>query len=166
MRIPLGWLMNRQQALQTLAENRGQLKRFSVKDLYLFGSVARDEAIDGSDVDILVEFQPDAKIGLFQFAQLQRFLSELLECNVDLATPDALHKDLKEDILKEAIHAAWEGMKLRISDILDAIAAIQEYTAGMNLKRFTEDRKTVDAVARNLAIIGEAAIRIPEQVIA
>jgi len=55
--------MNRQQALQTLSENRSQLKRFSFKDLYLFGSVARDEAIDASDVDILVEFQPDAKIG-------------------------------------------------------------------------------------------------------
>jgi hypothetical protein len=98
--------MNDKQALQTLVENRVRLKRFSVKDLYLFGSVARYEAIDGSDVDILVEFQPDAKIGLFQFARLQRFLIELLQCNVDLETPDALHKDLKENILKEAIHAA------------------------------------------------------------
>ena len=98
--------MNRQKALQKISENRSQLKRFSVKELYLFGSVARDEALDGSDVDILVEFQPDAKIGLFQFARLKRFLSELLECTVDLATPDALHKDLKDDILKEAIHAA------------------------------------------------------------
>ena len=98
--------MNRKQALQTLSENRNRLKRLSGKDLYLFGSVARDEAIDGSDVYILVEFQPDAKIGLFQFARLQRFLSELLQCNVDLATPDALHKDMKENILKEAIHAA------------------------------------------------------------
>ena len=98
--------MNRQQALQTLSENRNQLNRFSVKDLYIFGSVARDESIEGSDVDILVEFKPDAKIGLFQFARLQRFLSELLKCDVDLATPDALHKDLKENILKEAIHAA------------------------------------------------------------
>jgi predicted nucleotidyltransferase len=98
--------MNCKLAFQKLAENRNRLKRFSVKDLYLFGSVARDEAIDGSDVDILVEFQPGAKIGLFQFARLQRFLSELLECNVDLATPAALHKDFKENILKEAIHAA------------------------------------------------------------
>lgn len=98
--------MNRQQALQMISKNRGKLKRFAVKDLYLFGSVARDEAIDGSAVDILVEFQPDAKIELFQFARLQRFLSELLECKVDLATPDALHKDLKENILKEVIHAS------------------------------------------------------------
>ena len=53
------------------------------------------------------------------------------------------------------------GWKLRISDIIDAIAAIKEYTAGMNLKSFAEDRKTVDAVVRNFTIIGEAAIRIP-----
>jgi len=98
--------MNRQRALKTLSANRSVLKRFSVKDIYIFGSVARDESSDASDVDILVEFQSDAKIGLFQFARLQRFLSELLECDVDLATPDALHKDLKENILKEAIHAA------------------------------------------------------------
>ena len=57
------------------------------------------------------------------------------------------------------------GWKLRISDILDAIVAIQKYTAGMDLKRFAEDRKTVDAVVRNFTIIGEASIRIPEQVI-
>ena len=100
--------MNRQQALQIISnkKNRSRLSSFSVKNLYIFGSLSRDEAIDGSDVDILVEFQPDAKIGLFQFARFQRFLSELLECNVILATPDALHKELKKDILKEAIHAA------------------------------------------------------------
>ena len=47
------------------------------------------------------------------YARLQRFLSELLECDVDLATPDALHKDLKDNILKEAIHAAWEGVETK-----------------------------------------------------
>ena len=57
------------------------------------------------------------------------------------------------------------GWKLRISDILDAIAAIQKYTAGMDLNSFAEDRKTVDAVVRNFTIIGEATNRIPEQVI-
>ena len=49
------------------------------------------------------------------------------------------------------------GWTLRISEILGAITAIQQYTAGMDLSRFTEDRKTVDAVVRNFTIIGEAA---------
>ena len=57
------------------------------------------------------------------------------------------------------------GWKLRISDILEAMTAIQDYTAGMDLNNFAEDRKTVDAVVRNFTIIGEATNRIPEQVI-
>ena len=77
-----------------------------MKDLYLFGSAARDEAKDTSDIDILVEFEPDAKIGMFDFIRLRRQLSSMLGCEVDLTTEDALHREMKADILKEAIHAA------------------------------------------------------------
>ena len=45
--------MNRNQAFYTLAENRNRLKQFSVKNLYIFDSVARDEAIDGSDKEAI-----------------------------------------------------------------------------------------------------------------
>jgi len=58
-------------------------------------------------------------------------------------------------------HRDW---KFRIQDILDAIDAVQEYTLGMDFKSFIEDRKTVDAVVRNLIIIGEAAIQIPDDI--
>ena len=58
-------------------------------------------------------------------------------------------------------HRDW---KFRIQDILDAIDAVQEYTRGMDLKSFIGDRKTVDAVVRNLIIIGEAAVQIPEDI--
>ena len=60
-------------------------------------------------------------------------------------------------------HRDW---KFRIQDILDAVDKVGEYTQGMDFKSFTEDRKTVDAVVRNLIIIGEAAIQIPEEVCA
>ncbi len=82
------------------------MRRFSVKSFSLFGSVIRNEATDASDIDLLVEFYPDAEISLFQFAQLRRELSRILNCNIDLVTPDALHSELKSDILKEAVHAA------------------------------------------------------------
>ena len=72
----------------------------------MFGSVARGEAKAGSDVDLLVEFEPSAHVGMFEFSRLRRELSQLLNCRVDLATPDALHKGMKEDILREAIRAA------------------------------------------------------------
>jgi predicted nucleotidyltransferase len=98
--------MDRNRAIALLQGNRELMRRFSVKHLYLFGSVARGEAKKESDVDILVEYEPDARVGLFQFIRLRRELSSLLECDVDLATPDSLRKELREDILKEAVHAA------------------------------------------------------------
>ena len=52
----------------------------------------------------------------------------------------------------------------RINDILDAVSAAETYVAGMTYEDFVADRKTVDAVIRNLIIIGEAAVHIPEEI--
>ena len=97
--------MEQARILNKLSENRQLLQAYGIKDIRLFGSVARGEAGAGSDVDLLVEFDPSAHIGMFEFSRLRRELSQLLGCKVDLATPDALHKSMKEDILREAIHA-------------------------------------------------------------
>ena len=97
--------MEKNQIILKLTENRELLNRYGVKEVRLFGSVARDQANADSDVDLLVEFEPTAHIGLFEFSRLRYELSQLLECDVDLATPNALHRNLKESILKEAIRA-------------------------------------------------------------
>lgn len=52
--------------------------------------------------------------------------------------------------------------RLYLDDILEAIASIREYTAGLDYDAFAQDRKTQDAVVRNLEIIGEAAGHLPE----
>ena len=98
--------MKRESVLKKLSENQRLLKAYGIKNIRLFGSLARGEARAESDVDLLVEFESSAHIGMFEFSRLRRELSQLLGCEVDLATPDALHKDMKEDILKEAIRAA------------------------------------------------------------
>ncbi len=54
----------------------------------------------------------------------------------------------------------------RIQDILDALEAIRAYTKGMEFPDFVADRRTVDAVIGNLAVIGEAAAHIPDEVCA
>jgi len=56
--------------------------------------------------------------------------------------------------------------RFRIQDILDAIAAVSAYTAEMDFEQFTRDRRTVDAVVRNLILIGEAARHIPDEICA
>ncbi|MGB2865104.1 MAG: DUF86 domain-containing protein [Sedimentisphaerales bacterium] len=52
---------------------------------------------------------------------------------------------------------------LLINDIRESIDRIGEYTKGMSLEEFTKDQKSIDAVARNLEIMGEAANRLPDE---
>ncbi len=54
--------------------------------------------------------------------------------------------------------------RVRVQDILDSIAAIQTYTIGMDYSTFIQDRRTIDAVLRNITVIGEAASQVPESV--
>ena len=56
--------------------------------------------------------------------------------------------------------------RVRIEDILEAIDNIEHYVAGLDFDAFEADRKTVDAVERNLEIIGEATANLPDEVLA
>jgi predicted nucleotidyltransferase len=94
-------MMNSQVVSRLLRENRMALDELGVKSLALFGSVARGEASPDSDVDLLVEFS--VPVGLFEFVRLKLRLEQILGCEVDLVTPDALRPTMKDDILQEAV---------------------------------------------------------------
>jgi len=98
--------MDATEVTRTLLAHREVLQQFEVRQLRLFGSTLRGEAGDASDIDLLVDYDPAARVGLFAFVRLQRRLSELLGRPVDLATPDALHPALREGILREAVRVA------------------------------------------------------------
>jgi predicted nucleotidyltransferase len=98
--------MKRERIIETLRANRALLEKFRVRSLSVFGSAVRGDAGPDSDVDILVEFEPDADIGLIEFIRLKNELGDLLGVSVDLGTPEALHPALKEDILREALRVA------------------------------------------------------------
>ncbi|BDG28590.1 nucleotidyltransferase family protein [Thermus thermophilus] len=89
---------------QALAE---LCQRYGVRRLLLFGSFARGEADEKSDVDLLVEFFPGRTPGL-GFARLQEELTRLFGRRVDLHTLGSLSPYLREEVLKEArpIHEA------------------------------------------------------------
>lgn len=89
---------------QRLLSAKQQLENFGVLKLSVFGSFSRNMMTDESDVDILVEFS--RSIGLFEFARLKIFLSELMGRDVDLVTPDALLNRMRSSILKEAVNVA------------------------------------------------------------
>jgi predicted nucleotidyltransferase len=98
--------MKKIEILRKLAVIQGELEKYSVRHLYVFGSFARDEEGKDSDLDILVEFDPDAKIGLFALARLRRRLMEVMGREVDLVTPEAIRPEMREEILREAVLAA------------------------------------------------------------
>ena len=56
------------------------------------------------------------------------------------------------------------GIKLYLEDIKDSIRKIEKYTRGVGLDKFSRDEKLIDAVVRNLSIIGEAVINIPKEI--
>jgi predicted nucleotidyltransferase len=76
-------------------------QRYHVRRVALFGSVTRDDFGPESDVDVLVEFQPGARVGL-QFITLQDELAALFGRPVDLNTPGFLSPHFRERILREA----------------------------------------------------------------
>jgi len=96
--------LRREEILKALRESRALLDTYSVSRLSLFGSFARNEGREDSDVDLLVEFS--RPIGLFQFVRLQRELGERLGRRVELVTLAALKPQLRDRILGEAVVAA------------------------------------------------------------
>ncbi len=76
-------------------------RRHRVRRLALFGSALRDDFTSHSDIDLLVEFEPGARVGL-SFFTMQDELSELLGRTVDLNTPGFLGRHIRDRILVEA----------------------------------------------------------------
>lgn len=96
--------MERDTILKLLAGRKAELERLGVKSLSLFGSFARGEEKPTSDVDILVEFS--RPVGYFAYMDVKEYLEKLLRRKVDLVTPDALKRQLRDRILSEAVRAA------------------------------------------------------------
>jgi predicted nucleotidyltransferase len=76
--------------------------RDDIKSIALFGSHVHGTAKEDSDVDVLIEFMPNATVGFFKLAQIQRSLRDFLGRKVDLLTPEAISKYFRNEVLQEA----------------------------------------------------------------
>jgi uncharacterized protein len=77
-------------------------RKHRIRRMALFGSVLRPDFRPGSDVDVLIEFEPDARIGLFGFQAIEDELSEMLRRKVDLNTAGFLSDLFRDRVLREA----------------------------------------------------------------
>ena len=84
-------------------------KRNHIRRLSLFGSVLRGDSTPDSDIDFLVEFDPDHIPGLIRLAGMEIELSEILGRKVDLRTPDDLSPYFRKEVLDSAEVQYAEG---------------------------------------------------------
>jgi predicted nucleotidyltransferase len=95
--------MGKLEAIRILKAHAAALKTMGARALYLFGSTARGEADQQSDLDIFVDIDQASKFSLVELIQIQQFLEDELSVAVDVTTRDSLHPLMKADIEKQAV---------------------------------------------------------------
>jgi len=97
--------MDKEAVLERLRAHEAELKAMGVARLSLFGSVARGEAGEGSDVDLAVELDHARRLDLLDFAQINLRLNDLLGAKVDLISEPVRRPDFQADIDRDRVHA-------------------------------------------------------------
>ena len=91
--------------LETLRTHESELRRLGVSHAAVFGSVARREARADSDIDVVVELDPDQPIGIFEYARLKKYVNEILHDAGDVVNRRKLKPLLRDNILNDAVYA-------------------------------------------------------------
>ena len=97
--------MNREEALNTLRRSEGALRARVVAHAALFGSMARGDDRPDSDVDILVEFDPDAHATVFDYVGVKEYIASLFLQPVDVIDREALKPHLRRPSARDAVYA-------------------------------------------------------------
>lgn len=92
-------------ALELVCAHEEELRAAGVRHAAIFGSVARGDAIASSDVDVLVELDPDAHVSLFDLMGIQRLLADIFERKVDVVSKGGLRPLLDDSIRDDAVCA-------------------------------------------------------------
>ena len=97
--------MNREEILHRLRENEAALRKRGVAHAALFGSRARGDQRPESDTDIMIEFDPTARITVFDYAGLKDYIAALFDGRVDVVNRDGLKPYVKPAATTDAIYA-------------------------------------------------------------
>jgi predicted nucleotidyltransferase len=94
--------MERNDAIEKLRAHEAELRQLGVEHLYLFGSTARGEAREDSDIDLFFDYER-GKLGLFELMDVKEQTSRILGRKADIMTRDSLHKVLRSRIEASAL---------------------------------------------------------------
>jgi uncharacterized protein len=97
--------VTKQDAIDVLRRHQDDLRAHGIIHAALFGSVARGDAGPQSDVDILIELDPDLSLDIFAYAGLKRYVAELFQGPVDVINKEALKPYLRQPVSADAVYA-------------------------------------------------------------
>jgi uncharacterized protein len=94
--------MDRSEAISLLQRHEAELKRLGVEHLFIFGSTARGNARDDSDVDLFFDYEK-GKLGLYELMDVKAYAAAILGRKTDIMTRDSLHQALRDKIEATAV---------------------------------------------------------------
>jgi uncharacterized protein len=97
--------IDREEIIATLLAHQAELVRRGVRHAALFGSLARGESKRTSDIDILIELDPQAPIGLFEYVGITQCLADLFPVPVDVANRSSLKPLVRPSVERDALYA-------------------------------------------------------------
>ena len=149
-----------------------------IKRLLLFGSALREDFSPDSDIDLLVEYAPEAGMGGLDIVRQQRDISELIGRPVDLGTPQSLSQYIRQEVIDSAepiydvdgIDPNWsqpmpkkpDKDRLRLLDMRDAAEKARRYAKGRTRSDIEEVEMLQSALVREVMVVGEAANHVSE----
>ncbi|KQV32692.1 DNA polymerase III subunit beta [Rhizobium sp. Root1203] len=95
--------MRKSEVVERLMSNAEAVRALGATSLYLFGSVARDEAEPASDIDVFIDYDPLGRFHAFDLISIKLMLEEKLAASVDITTRDGPHPRLRSKIEKSAL---------------------------------------------------------------
>ena len=97
--------MNRSEILKILKQHEGALKEQGVAHAALFGSVARGDQKQTSDIDVMIDISPDSKMDLFSYVGVVQYIESLFDVKVDVANHAGLKPFIRANVERDAIYA-------------------------------------------------------------
>jgi len=97
--------MDCSQILALLKKHESELRNRGVRRIALFGSAARGEARPDSDIDLMVEIDPKAPVGVFEYVGIVQYLEDLFSTRIDVANRESLKPLVRPAAEREAVYA-------------------------------------------------------------
>jgi predicted nucleotidyltransferase len=97
--------MNRDEIIARLRENEAALRARGVAHAALFGSRARGDEGPGSDTDIMIEIEPGAPVGVYEYVRLKEYIASLFDGRVDVISREGVKPYVRPVVIADAIYA-------------------------------------------------------------